>query len=175
VPLPDACRAREKPVCVLRNMFTAGDAATEGFVESLEAECMIEAVGYGEVLSLLALEGTGYYEGCVAITFGDVSGAEACAHAMHERPFDGRTLLVQPQGPWGERVYDPSLDEEPPVSPTALGGRPPDPNALVMPGAVALPLDGGTLVMPGAAEEQVSEQGLKDAADAEDFLMGLLG
>jgi hypothetical protein len=40
----------------------------------------------------------GIYDGSVAVTFADSSGAKACAKAMHGRWFDGRQIEVEIRG-----------------------------------------------------------------------------
>jgi len=101
-PLPDECRPEQCPTCVLRNVYTAEQAAsTSSFLDDLEAEILRECIQFGSVVCVVT-PSQPYYVGAVCVTFEDIQAAQHCGEVMDGRFFDYRTMQVQALGNWGD-------------------------------------------------------------------------
>jgi len=118
-PLPAECRPEECPTCVLRNVYTAEQAANSpSFLDELEAEILMECIQFGSVVCVVT-PSEPYYVGAVCVTFETIQSAQHCGEVMDGRFFDFRTMKVQALGNWGQGNIIP---EEPVSAKSPQGG-----------------------------------------------------
>ena len=95
-PLPSECCASSHPTCVLRNLYTVEQISQqpdqEHFLNSLEAEILMECLKFGSVICCMTLPEAPYYHGAVLVSFG------ACENASGDVIASTATIAQNEEG-----------------------------------------------------------------------------